>query len=181
MTLNCIWWWGSNPGALGNVECPFVAITSWRERTRERTRVVKEGRGKRGRERERRENEREKERTRGRGGERGRKWDWGKERENKRRKKEWEREREREWERERDREREREWVVLIMVKVLDLQNRSKWVRTPVVLLGSVLDSYLWERHEPLYPFYSYELNNTTAISSIWMILALDNSRRLICH
>ena len=26
--LNCIWWWGSSPEALGNVEYPFIAITS---------------------------------------------------------------------------------------------------------------------------------------------------------
>ena len=26
--LNCIWWWASNPGAVGNVENPFIAITS---------------------------------------------------------------------------------------------------------------------------------------------------------
>ena len=29
MTLNCIWWGGSRPGALGNVESPFIIITSW--------------------------------------------------------------------------------------------------------------------------------------------------------
>ena len=27
MTLNCIWWWGSSPGYLGNVKYPFIAIT----------------------------------------------------------------------------------------------------------------------------------------------------------
>ena len=27
MTLNCIWWWGSSPWILGNVEYPFIAIT----------------------------------------------------------------------------------------------------------------------------------------------------------
>ena len=27
MTLNCIWWWSSIPGALGNVEYLFIAIT----------------------------------------------------------------------------------------------------------------------------------------------------------
>ena len=26
-TLNCIWWWGFSPGALGNVEHPSIAIT----------------------------------------------------------------------------------------------------------------------------------------------------------
>ena len=26
MTLNCIWWWGFSPGALGNVYHPFTAI-----------------------------------------------------------------------------------------------------------------------------------------------------------
>ena len=26
MILNCIWWWGSNSGALGNVEYLFIAI-----------------------------------------------------------------------------------------------------------------------------------------------------------
>ena len=26
--LNWIWWWGSSPGALGNVEYPFIAITT---------------------------------------------------------------------------------------------------------------------------------------------------------
>ena len=27
LTLNCIRWWGFSPGALGNMECPFTAIT----------------------------------------------------------------------------------------------------------------------------------------------------------
>ena len=27
MILNCIWWWGSSSGALGNVEYLFIAIT----------------------------------------------------------------------------------------------------------------------------------------------------------
>ena len=27
MTLNCIWWWGSGPVALQNVEYPLIAIT----------------------------------------------------------------------------------------------------------------------------------------------------------
>ena len=27
MTLNCIWYWGSYSGALGNVEYHFIAIT----------------------------------------------------------------------------------------------------------------------------------------------------------
>ena len=27
MTLNCICWWGSGPGALGNMEYSFIAIT----------------------------------------------------------------------------------------------------------------------------------------------------------
>ena len=26
MTLNCIWWWDSSFGALGNVKFPFIAI-----------------------------------------------------------------------------------------------------------------------------------------------------------
>ena len=29
MILNCIWWWGSSLGALGNVEYLFIAITPW--------------------------------------------------------------------------------------------------------------------------------------------------------
>ena len=28
MILNCIWWWGSNPGVLENMEYLFIAITS---------------------------------------------------------------------------------------------------------------------------------------------------------
>ena len=26
MTLNCIFWWGSNLGSLGSLECPFIAV-----------------------------------------------------------------------------------------------------------------------------------------------------------
>ena len=27
MLLNCIWWWSSSDGSLGNIECHFIAIT----------------------------------------------------------------------------------------------------------------------------------------------------------
>ena len=47
--------------------------------------------------------------------------------------------------------------------VLDgLCNRSKWVRTPVTLLRSLSDKYLWERYEPPYPS-SFGLNSTTTV------------------
>ena len=34
MTLNFIWWWGSNPEVLGNVEYIFIAITLFSSLTR---------------------------------------------------------------------------------------------------------------------------------------------------
>ena len=43
-----------------------------------------------------------------------------------------------------------------------LQLRSKRVRIPVVLLGSLLNQYPWEGHEPPYPS-SYWLNNIIAV------------------
>ena len=41
-------------------------------------------------------------------------------------------------------------------------NRSKRVQTPVALLRSLSDKYLWERYEPPYS-PSYGLNSTTAV------------------
>ena len=49
----------------------------------------------------------------------------------------------------------------VMVKAR-LQNRSKRVRTPVVLLRSLSDKYPWERCESPYP-PSYGLNSTTTV------------------
>ena len=43
-----------------------------------------------------------------------------------------------------------------------LRNRSKWVRTPVLLLRLVSDKYSRERYEPPYP-PSYGLNSTTTV------------------
>ena len=50
----------------------------------------------------------------------------------------------------------------VMVKAMDLRNRSMRVRTPVALLRSLSDKYPWERYEPPYP-PSYGLNTTTTV------------------
>ena len=34
MSLNCIWWCGSSPGTLVNIECPFITITPRSTRNR---------------------------------------------------------------------------------------------------------------------------------------------------
>ena len=51
---------------------------------------------------------------------------------------------------------------------IQLQNHSKWVQTPFVLLHSLSDKYLLERHEPPY-LLSYRLNtNTTVLLEGWI-------------
>ena len=50
----------------------------------------------------------------------------------------------------------------VMVKAMDLRNRSKRFRTPVTLLRSLSGKYPWERYEPPYP-PSYGLNGTTTV------------------
>ena len=54
------------------------------------------------------------------------------------------------------------WGGVYSGKRAALRRHSKWVRTPVEVLCSVSDKYLWERYEPTYPL-SYEPNNTTNV------------------
>ena len=51
---------------------------------------------------------------------------------------------------------------VMVIKNDRLQNRSKRVRIPAVLLRSLSGKYAWERYEPPYP-PSYGLNSTTTV------------------
>ena len=68
----------------------------------------------------------------------------------------------------------------VMVKAMDLRNRSKRVRIPVVLLRSLSGKSPWEGYELPYP-PSYGLNSTTTVLLGDMALALNNLEWLICH
>ena len=67
-----------------------------------------------------------------------------------------------------------------MVKSDRLWNRSKRIRTPVVLLRSLSDKYPWERYEPTYP-PSYGLNSTTTVLLGEWLWHLITYKELICH